>query len=197
MKNDVASRIDFLLETEKLKGVLRRTSPAFLERRENSAEHSWSLSVMAILFADLADEPVVLEKVLEMVAVHDLVEIHAGDTYCFDVAGNLGKAQQEQLAAELLFGMLPSGEGSKFRALWDEFEEGVTAEARFATAIDRLLPLIQHRAHQGAIWQAYEITKDQVLKRIAPIAKISSALNRYALDLVEEAARAGWISETS
>ncbi|MGH8047625.1 MAG: HD domain-containing protein [Chthoniobacterales bacterium] len=196
MNTDVASRIAFLLETEKLKGVLRRTSPAFLERLENSAEHSWSLAIMAMLFADLADEPISLEKVLKLVAVHDLVEIHAGDTYCYDAGGNMGKAERERAAADLLFGALPREQADEFRALWDEFEAGTTPESRFANAIDRLLPLIQHRAHEGAVWKLNGITKDQVLKRIAPIGGISSALHLHALSVVDEAVGAGWIAGT-
>jgi putative hydrolase of HD superfamily len=194
VNTDVASRIAFLLETEKLKGVLRRTSPAHLERLENSAEHSWSLAVMAILFVDLTDEPISLEQVLKLVAVHDLVEIHAGDTYCYDVAGHVEKATREQAAADLLFGTLPREQASTFRALWDEFEAGVTSDSRFANAVDRLLPFLQHRAHEGAVWKANGITKEQVLKRLAPVEGISSALHRYALGVVDEAVQAGWIA---
>jgi putative hydrolase of HD superfamily len=195
MDNEMAARIDFLMETEKLKSILRRTSPAFLERPENSAEHSWSLSIMAMLFADLADEPVALEKVLRLVAVHDLVEIHAGDTYCYDAAANADKARREEAAAEQLFGGLPDGQGAAFRGLWDEFEAGVTAEARFANALDRLLPLLQHRMHHGVIWKAHGITRDQVLRRIAPVATISVALYDYGCRVVEEAVARQWIAD--
>ena len=150
---------------------------------------------MAILFADLADEPVHLEKVLEPVTVHDLVEIHAGDTFCYDLAANADKAAREQWAANVLFGSLLPEQRERFRNLWEEFEAAVTAEARFANALDRLLPLLQHRSHHGAIWKAQGIKKSQVLDRIAPIASISTALHAYACDLVEESVRSGWLSE--
>jgi len=192
---DIDSRIGFLMETEKLKSVLRRTQPAHLDRQENSAEHSWSLAVMAILFADLADEPVALEKVLELVAVHDLVEVHAGDTFCYDIAANTDKAAREQCAADVLFGSLSPEQAIRFRSLWEEFEAAVTAEARFANALDRLLPLLQHRAHRGAIWQAHGIARPQVLNRIAPVASISKRLHAYACGLVEESVRSGWLAE--
>ncbi len=192
---NIAARIDFLMETEKLKSVLRRTQPAHRDRRENSAEHSWSLAVMAILFADLADEPVALEKVLELVTVHDLVEIHAGDTFCYDPAANADKAAREQCAADVLFGSLPPEQRGRFRGLWEEFESGATPEARFANALDRLLPLLQHRAHRGAIWKAHGIARPQVLNRIAPVASISKGLHAYACGLVEESVRSGWLAE--
>jgi len=192
---NIDSRIGFLMETEKLKSVLRRTQPAHLDRQENSAEHSWSLAIMAILFADLSDEPVRLEKVLELVAVHDLVEIHAGDTFCYDLAANVDKTAREHCAADLLFGTLPSEQGDRFRALWEEFEAAVTAEARFANALDRLLPLLQHRSHKGAIWKAHGVTRPQVLNHIAPITSISKKLHSYACGLVEESVRSGWLAE--
>lgn len=197
MNPDVSDRIAFLLETEKLKSVLRRTSPAHLERLENSAEHSWSLAIMTILFLDLADEPVSRERVLELVAVHDLVEIHAGDTYCYDAAGNLHKAERERTAADLLFGLLPPESAATFRALWEEFEAAITPEARFANAVDRLLPFLQHRAHQGVVWQSHGINRTQVLARLAPVEGISRALHAYALELVDDAVRAGWILEAN
>jgi putative hydrolase of HD superfamily len=194
--NDLASRIAFLIETEKLKSVLRRNKPAHLDRNENSAEHSWSLAIMAMLFADLADEPLHMEKVLELVAVHDLVEVHAGDTFCYDATANIGKAEREQCAADLLFNSLPGDHARRFRGLWNEFEAAATAEARFANAIDRLLPLFQHRAHKGAVWQSHAVTKQQVLNRIAPVAASSAALHDCGCQLVEEAVLAGWLAET-
>jgi len=173
----ISARVDFLMETEKLKSVLRRTQPAHLDRQENSAEHSWSLAVMAILF-------------------HDLVENHAGDTFCYDLAANADKAAREQCAADVIFGCLPTEQRGRFRSLWEEFESAVTAEARFANALDRLLPLLQHRSHRGAIWKAHGIAKPQVLNRIAPVASISKGLHAYACGLVEESARSGWLAES-
>jgi putative hydrolase of HD superfamily len=194
MSDDLSARVEFLIETDKLKSVLRRNMPAHLDRQENSAEHSWSLAIMAMLFAHLSNEPVQLGKVLQLVAVHDLVEIHAGDTFCYDTAANEDKLLREQQAADILFGDLPPEASAHFRGLWEEFEESHTAEARFANALDRMLPLLQHRSHDGTLWRANAVTREQVLLRIAPVKDASVALHAYAVNLVEEASRAGWLA---
>lgn len=163
------------------------------ERLENSAEHSWSLAIMAIVFREAADMPVDLGRVLELVAAHDLVEIDAGDTFCYDVAGNVDKPAREAAAADRLFGLLPESTSAVFRDRWDEFERRQTPESKFANALDRLLPLIQHREHGGAVWKANHVTREQVLARIAPVALASKALHDYALSIIDEAVAAGWI----
>ncbi len=139
----LAAQLGFLIESEKLKEVLRRSSPVGMSRRENSAEHSWTLALMAMTLAEHANAAVDLGRVLRMLLLHDLVEIDAGDTFCYDAAGNATKAERECRAAERIFGLLPEDQAREFRELWEEFEEGTSAEAAFANAVDRLMPLIQ------------------------------------------------------
>jgi len=120
----LARRLAFIVEVDRLKGVLRRTRLLDGSRHENSAEHSWHLALMAVVLADAAGAPVDLVRVLTLLLVHDLVEIDAGDTFAFDAAGNLGKVDRERLAAQRVFGLLPEDEGARLRDAWEEFEAG-------------------------------------------------------------------------
>src|SRR5436309_14613445 len=141
MDNDRFERqIRFILEIDKLKGILRRTYLLNVDRAENTAEHSWHLAIMAILLAEHANEPVDVARVVKMVLIHDIVEIDAGDTYCYDTEAALNKAERERAAADRIFGILPEDQSRELRELWDEFEEGRTPEARFALALDRFIP---------------------------------------------------------
>src|SRR5262249_56492875 len=132
--------IQFILEIDKLKTVLRRTYLIHEDRSENTAEHSWHLAIMAILLAEHANEPVNVSRVVKMVLVHDIVEIDAGDTYFYDTAGALDKSHREHAAADRLFGILPPDQGNELRALWEEFEAGHTPDPRFALSFDLFLP---------------------------------------------------------
>lgn len=184
-------QIEFVVETEKLKGVLRRTAPIREARRENAAEHSWSLGVMALVLAEHADADLDQLKVLRLLLVHDLVEIDAGDTFCFDETGNATRAEREAAAAERLFGLLPGPQAGEFRALWEEFESGASAEARFARALDRLLPVLQNFHNGGGTWREHRVTPGQAFERSRPIEAGSASLWRYAEDLLREAESRG------
>src|SRR5688572_17456106 len=142
-------QVAFLIEADKLKKVLRRTPLADSSRRENSAEHSWHLIVAAIVLLEHSAGDVNLLHVLEMLAVHDLVEIDAGDTFAYDAQDLVTKEERELAAAERIFGLLPPDQASRVRSLWDEFEEQQTPDARFANAMDRLQPLLQNACAQG------------------------------------------------
>ncbi|PZR74710.1 MAG: phosphohydrolase [Chthoniobacterales bacterium] len=183
----LARQISFLVETEKLKGVLRKTSPIHAARYENSAEHSWSLALMAMLLAEHADEKLDAMRVLQMLLVHDLVEVDAGDTFCYDLAANATKAERERCAAERLFGLLPEDQERDFRGLWEEFEARASAEARFANALDRLLPLLQNFHNDGGSWREFGITVERAVDRQRPIADASGALWEYAQSVFQEA----------
>lgn len=183
----LARQICFLVETEKLKGVLRKTSPIHAARYENSAEHSWSLALMAMLLAEHADEKLDAVRVLQMLLVHDLVEVDAGDTFCYDLAANATKAERERCAAERLFGLLPENQERDFRGLWEEFEARASAEARFANALDRLLPLLQNFHNGGGSWREFGISVERALDRQRPIADASGALWEYAQSVFQEA----------
>src|SRR5204863_9611129 len=139
----LARQLAFLVEADKLKSILRRTPLVDASRLENSAEHSWHLALTAVLMREHVPFAFDLPRVLEMLTVHDLVEIDAGDTFAYDAAGQLTKAERELDAAERIFGLLPSDQAARLRALWEEFEAQQTPESQFATAMDRLQPLLQ------------------------------------------------------
>ncbi len=164
-------QLRFLVEADKLKTVLRRTLITDGSRRENSAEHSWHLAVAALVLEEYAAEPVNLLRVLKMIAVHDLVEIDADDTFAYDSAGNATKQERELRGADRLFGMLPADLCREVRLLWEEFEEQKSPEARLAHAIDRIQPFLQNVQTAGGTWRIYNLTREQVLARMDPVRK--------------------------
>jgi putative hydrolase of HD superfamily len=190
----LARRLRFVLEADRLKSVLRRTRLLDGSRHENSAEHSWHLALMAVLLADTAAARVDLLRVLSMLLVHDVVEIDAGDTFCYDADANLDREEREQLAADRLFGLLPDGEAREMRGLWEEFEAGETDDARFAVALDRLQPLLLNAAGGGGSWREHAVTRAQVLRRMEPIRHGAPALWGYVARTIDEACAAGHIA---
>jgi putative hydrolase of HD superfamily len=169
MPDRLAQQIAFLVEADKLKGILRRTPLVDSSRLENSAEHSWHLLLVAMVMREYAGPDLDLFRVLEMATVHDLVEIDAGDTFAYDTAGIETKAAREQAAADRIFGVLPVDQRDRFRSLWEEFEAQTTPEACFANAVDRLQPLLQNAHSGGGSWRTHDLNREQVLKRMAPI----------------------------
>ena len=189
-------QIDFLREIDKVKGVFRQTWLLDGSRKENDAEHSWHLATMAVLLGEYAAEPGLdVARVVRMVLVHDLVEIDAGDTYCYDEKAAADKLQRETRAADRIFAILPEDQGREFRALWDEFEEAATPEARYANALDRLQPLLLNYHTHGASWQKHSVTSDRVLKRARPIAEATPGIWDYAAGLVRDAVQKGILDE--
>ncbi len=189
----IESQIRFTLEIDKLTAVLRRTLLLDGVRCENSAEHSWNVAVMAMVLAEHAAQPVNIPHVIEMLLIHDLVEIDAGDTYCYDAAANLDKAERELKAAERIFNLLPADQARHVRQLWDEFEERRTPESRFANAMDRLAGMLHNYHTQGRQWRRHGVTSQRVLERNAPIAEGSPVLWEYAQKLVEDAIGKGYL----
>jgi putative hydrolase of HD superfamily len=179
-------QLDFIVEMDKLKHVLRRTSVIGESRLENSAEHSWHLAVMAALLAEYAPGKVDLERTLTMLLVHDVVEIDAGDTFAFDAAANADKEERERRAAERLFGLLPPDQAERLRGLWDEFEAGETPEARFANALDRFHALLQNLHNDGGTWKTHGISRERIFVRMDPIREGAPALWPYVLRVVDE-----------
>jgi putative hydrolases of HD superfamily len=189
------SQFQFVLEADRLKSVLRQSTLCDGSRRENSAEHSWHLALMAVVLGQYAPLGTDLGKVTTMVLLHDLVEIDAGDLYVYaDEAAQQRQAAAERAAAGRLFGLLPAGQGAALRALWDEFELRVTPEARFARALDRLQPILANYHAGGKTWQANGITADQVLARVALIEDGSAALGGYARYLIADAVHRGYLA---
>jgi len=185
----------FVTEAGRLKAVLRQTRLTEPARRENSAEHSWHLAVMALVLAEHAPPGTDLGRVIAMLLVHDLVEIDAGDLFLYaDEAQHARQEEAERAAADRIFALLPASQATRIRALWDEFEERETREARFARALDRLQPMLANFEAGGGTWVSHGITADQVLPKVALIADGSAALGGYATDLLARAADAGLLA---
>lgn len=159
----VHSKIEFILELEKLKAVLRKTRPVGLERYENSAEHSWQTTLTALVLLDDAPEHLDVLKILKMLLIHDVVEIDAGDVFVYDTNARKDIAEQEAEAARRIFGLLPDPLGDELLQLWHEFEGRQTPESQFAKAVDRINPVLQNLASQGQSWVENNIARERVL----------------------------------
>ncbi len=191
----LSQQIEFLVEMDKLKSIVRQTLLVDGSRHENSAEHSWHLAVLAMVLAEHAKAPVDLFRVLKMILVHDLVEIDAGDTYCYDEKGNRDKAEREGRAADRIFSLLPRDQAVEFRSLWEEFESRQTPDAVFAAALDRLQPLLNNFRAGGVMWLKHGIRKEQVYSRNSPMEQGSAVLWDYAEKMIKDAISKGWIGE--
>jgi putative hydrolase of HD superfamily len=194
MTTRLEQQIQFILEIDKLKSIIRRSYLINGERRENTAEHSWHLSILALILAEHANEPVDLLRVLKMVIVHDIVEIDAGDTFLFDTAGAQDKTAREQLAADRLFGLLPGDQAVELRQLWDEFEARETADSRFANSLDRLMPLMHNYHAGGRTWQENGIVSSQIDWVHGRIAEGSQTLAELSRQVVATAVAEGILS---
>jgi putative hydrolase of HD superfamily len=181
----LTQQIAFLVEADRLKHVLRRTPVMDASRLENSAEHSWHLALTAIVLTEYAPTQLDVLRVLELVTVHDLVEIDAGDTFAYDVTANQTKADREVTAADRIFGLLATDQATRIRELWDEFEQQQTPEARFAHAVDRLQPLLQNMQSGGGSWKTHGVTRDDVLRRMAPLQTELPDVWPFVLEVIE------------
>ena len=186
-------QIRFVLEVDKLKSIIRRTYLVNEDRAENTAEHSWHLAILALVLAEYANEPVDVARVVKMVLVHDIVEIDAGDTYFYDATAELDKSDRERRAADRIFGILPDDQARELRELWDEFETGTTADARFALALDRFIPQLHNYHTKGRSWVEHGITADRVLERNACMAEGSARLWECARALLDDAIAKGFL----
>jgi putative hydrolase of HD superfamily len=188
----LASQLAFLVELDKLKTVLRRTSLIDRSRAENTAEHSWHIAVAAVLLEEHAvGHGVDLLRVVKMLLIHDVVEIDAGDTFCYDAEANRDKLEREERAAERLFGLLPADQAAELRALWEEFEARETAEARYAAALDRIQPVLQNLHTEGHSWRAHGIGRAQVVHRNRPIGDAAPEIWEHLLARLDEAVERG------
>jgi putative hydrolase of HD superfamily len=191
----LSRQIEFLVEIDRLKSIVRQTLLVDGSRQEDSAEHSWHLALLAMVLAEHAKEPVDLFRVLKMILVHDIVEIDAGDTYCYDEEGNRGKAERENSAAERIFSLLPEDQALEFRSLWEEFESRQTKDAIFAAALDRLQPLLNNFRSGGIMWRKHGIRKKQVYIKNSPMGDGSPVLWDFAERMIKDAIAKGWITE--
>ncbi len=203
-------QLNFLLEADRMKSLYRQTYIIADEsrgdsmrefegenekyrRRENDAEHSFHLALFAMTLAEYSNEPVDIMKVMKMVLVHDIVEIDAGDTYCYDKEGAKTKAQREQQAADRLFGLLPEDQNKEYRGLWEEFEARQTPEARFAAALDRMQPMLLNYSRQGVSWREHDVSFEEVHSRNEHIGEGSGTLWEYMERVISDAADKGWL----
>ena len=193
--HELSQQIDFILELDKLKAVYRKALiKTDNNRYENSAEHSWHISLTAHVLAPYVDAAVDISRVTLMLLIHDIVEIDAGDTFAFDQHAVLDQqADKEHAAAQRIFGLLPDSQQTRFHALWHEFELAETPDAQFAKAIDRLLPLIQNMQNEGGSWVQNKVFQHQVIRRNQYLEKSAPALWRYVLDQIDIATTKGWL----
>ncbi|TMX66044.1 HD domain-containing protein [Vibrio rotiferianus] len=187
-------QLALLIELDQLKSVLRRTRVKSADRRlENSGEHSWHVALMAVLMQEHANAPVDIARVMKMLLIHDVVEIDAGDTFVYDVAASKEQEEKELKGAERLFGMLPSDQGDELFALWKEFEAAQSDDAKYAKALDRLIPMLLNYHNDGQSWKEHGVTREQALTINKRIEFGSVTLWDKAKELIEEATEKGWL----
>lgn len=187
MDERLKRQLDFALEMDKQKGIGRQTYILNALRKENDAEHGWHLALMTLLLSEYSNEKIDVLRTVAMVIVHDIIEIDAGDTYAYDEVANSSKRERELVAADRIFSILPDEQAEYFRGLWDEFEEKKTPEAKFATAMDSLQPLMLNDASNGLAWREHKVCAKKVIARIEnKIKPGSEILYEWALNMVRE-----------
>jgi putative hydrolases of HD superfamily len=190
------SQVEFILEVDKLKNILRRTTLLNRSRQENSAEHSWHIALIILVLSEYAEEDHLdLLRVIKLLLVHDLVEIDADDTYCYDEIGGQDQKAREMKAADRIFSILPADQAVSFRSLWDEFEARDTPESRFANALDRLQPFLHNYFTRGHTWRKHGIRKKQVVEQMRPVDDGSHRLWGYISSLIDDAVDKGYLAK--
>ncbi len=184
MNEDLEQQIEFIKEIDKLKYIERKTRLFGSNRHENDAEHSWHLCMMALVLAGHSNESIDILKVLKMLLIHDIVEIDAGDTFLFDQTKDHVNTEEELVAAKRIFGMLPKEQAEAFLALWMEFEEALTPEAKFAKAMDRFEPMLQNASNGGGTWKEFNVPFDTIVEKKKRIAEGAESVWDYAFNLV-------------
>lgn len=188
-------QIQFLVEIDNVKNIFRQTYLADGKRKENDAEHSWHIALMAFILKEYVKEPVDVMKVMLMVLIHDLVEIDAGDTYAYDSVGAVDKREREEKAADRIFGLLPKDQGSYFRELWEEFEAYETADAKYAHLLDNFQPILLNDASGGKSWAEHGVKKSQIYKRNEKVEETSDAVWQKIQDIVQKNIDLGNVKE--
>lgn len=195
--NDLLKQISFIKEIDKLKYIQRKTKLFNSDRPENDAEHSWHLAMMTIVLAEHSDKPIDILKVLKMVLIHDIVEIDAGDIFIYDSEKNHTNTDEELIAAKRIFGLLPTEQAEEFIAIWEEFEEGMTDEAKFAKAMDRFEPLLQNTSNNGGTWKEFNVSYQKVYDKKIAIKNGSTAIWNYAENLINESVDRGILTKNN
>lgn len=195
MNDKLKQQLDFILEIDKEKNILRQTHLSGHGRRENDAEHAWHMAIMAYLLKEYSNEPVDITKVMIMCLIHDIVEIDAGDTYAYDTEGLKTQKAREDAAKERIFSLLPNVQKEELTALFDEFEEARTAESRFAHVMDNLQPLLLNNSNGGADWREHEVYASQVYGRQQKTRYGSKQLYEITDQILKENIKKGNIKE--
>lgn len=184
--DNLLKQVTFIKEIDKLKYIQRKTKLFNSDRCENDAEHSWHLAMMTIVLAEHSDKPIDVLKVLKMVLIHDIVEIDAGDTFIYDTIKNHSNTDEELIAAKRIFGLLPTEQAEEFIAIWNEFEEGITNEAKFARSMDRFEPLLQNTSNNGGTWTEFNVPYQKVYNKKIAIKDGSTTIWTYSENLINE-----------
>jgi len=191
--DDLTQRIQFVMEMDKLKFIIRQTQLISVDRLENDAEHSWNLAIMAVVLCEYANADINLLRVLKMLLIHDIVEIDAGDAPIHDAKAQVGKEEREIAAANRLFGMLPSELGNELKSLWEEFEAHQTTDAQYSRAMDRLSPLLNSFHTRGVRWEKFDVDADKVRHRHKAISDGANELGVLASSIVDQCVEAGYL----
>ncbi|MBT8143343.1 MAG: HD domain-containing protein [Gammaproteobacteria bacterium] len=195
MNDRLRRQLEFIEQTDALKSVERRTAPIGLPRRENSAEHSWQVTLTAMLLAEHANEPVDVLRVIKMLLIHDLPEIDVGDVFHYDKDGIDDLHERELAATKRLLSYLPADQAAELLSLWQEFESRETADARFAAAVDRFMAFLMNRNNGGGTWAEYQLAAAQVLDKNAHIVAGADSLWQAVTEIVETAVKSGHLTE--
>lgn len=191
MEQRLIDQVKFIVEVDKAKEIFRQTTLTQSKRQENDAEHSFHLALMAPLLKEYIDENVKVERVINMVIIHDLVEIDAGDTFCYDTEGYKTKRERELKAADRIFNILPDDQAKMIFDLWNEFEECKTIESKYANCLDRIQPILLNIANEGQSWRKNKTTKTMVLNRMKVIKETSPKLYELVLSIINEGVKKG------
>ena len=192
----LSKQISFIKEIDKIKYIQRKTKLFNSDRHENDAEHSWHLAMMTIVLAEHSDTPIDVLKVLKMVLIHDIVEIDAGDIFIYDTLKSHTNTDNERMAAKRIFGLLPKEQADELIAIWEEFETGLTNEAKFAKSMDRLEPLLQNTSNDGGTWREFDVDYNQVYEKKKVIKDGSTLLWKYAENLLNESVEKGILKKS-
>ena len=190
-------QMEFIVEVDKVKKIMRQTYLSDASRKEDDAEHSWHLALMAVLLKEYSNEEVDLTIVIPMVLIHDLVEIDAGDTYAYSGESAAVTEARERKAAERVFGILPEDQGKVFRDLWEEFEAYQTPEAKFAHVLDNCQPMLLNDASNGLSWTEHQVRKSQIYKRNEHTAEGSRKIWNYMQSLIQKHIDLGHVIDDS
>ncbi len=194
MQKLLNQQLDFLFEIDKLKSINRQTNLIHKEERfENSAEHSWHLAIYVIILSEYSDEKIDVLKAIKMALIHDLVEIDAGDYFCYDKTKLKEKQLKERKAAKRIFNMLPEHQRNQYFELWNEFENCETKEAKFVSNLDKLQPFLHNFLSKGGTWKRYNISASEVKLFMKTMPESSQKLSLLVEKCIDESIDKGFI----